>query len=66
MGKMEPGQRVVIIGGAVGAEPALSLAREGKEVTILETGPELGEIVECIYTSGVASGPWTHPVDPLE
>jgi 2,4-dienoyl-CoA reductase-like NADH-dependent reductase (Old Yellow Enzyme family)/pyruvate/2-oxoglutarate dehydrogenase complex dihydrolipoamide dehydrogenase (E3) component len=60
MGKMEPGQRVVIIGGAVGAEPALSLAREGKEVTILESGPELGEIVECIYTSGVASGPWMY------
>lgn len=34
------GQRVAIIGAAYGSEVAVSLAREGKEVTILEKGGE--------------------------
>ncbi|NIQ39468.1 MAG: FAD-dependent oxidoreductase [Proteobacteria bacterium] len=60
LGEADPGQRVVMIGGAIGAEPALSLAKEGRQVTILESGPELGEMVECAYASGIASGPWMY------
>lgn len=33
------GQRVVVVGGIEGAEAAVSLAREGKEVSLLENGP---------------------------
>jgi 2,4-dienoyl-CoA reductase-like NADH-dependent reductase (Old Yellow Enzyme family)/pyruvate/2-oxoglutarate dehydrogenase complex dihydrolipoamide dehydrogenase (E3) component len=36
MGKVRVGNRVAIIGAGHGAEAAVSLAREGKEVTILE------------------------------
>ncbi len=60
IGGAEIEERVVIIGGAIGAEPALSLAREGKEVTILEEGPQLGDLVESAYASGIASGPWMY------
>jgi 2,4-dienoyl-CoA reductase-like NADH-dependent reductase (Old Yellow Enzyme family)/thioredoxin reductase len=60
MGNGQVGDRVVVIGGGIGAEPALSLAREGKQVTILEEGPQLGELVECSYASGIASGPWMY------
>lgn len=54
------GKRVVIIGGAVGAEPAVSLAREGKEVTLLEEGPLLGPIDFVQYQSGIGSAPWMY------
>lgn len=37
-GEAKVGERVAIIGAAHGAELAVSLAREGKEVTILESG----------------------------
>ncbi len=36
------GKRVVILGGHEGAEAAVSLAREGKEVTLVEEGEEVG------------------------
>ncbi len=37
-GEMEIGKKVVIIGGNYGAETAVSLAREGKQVTMVEEG----------------------------
>lgn len=37
-GEIEVGQKVAVIGGAHGAEVSISLAREGKEVTLLESG----------------------------
>lgn len=37
-GKVEVGKKVVVIGGQFGAELAISLAREGREVTIIEEG----------------------------
>jgi 2,4-dienoyl-CoA reductase-like NADH-dependent reductase (Old Yellow Enzyme family)/thioredoxin reductase len=60
MGEAQVGKRVVVVGGAIGAEPALSLAREGKEVTILEAGPQIGEMWGASYVSGLASGPWMY------
>ena len=59
-GDMQAGERVVVIGGAIGAEPALSLAREGKEVTILEEGPHVGALEGIAFTSGIGSGPWMY------
>lgn len=40
-GKAKVGQKVVVLGGHEGAEVAVSLAREGKEVTLVEEGPEI-------------------------
>jgi len=37
-GEMEIGETVVVIGGHYGAETAVSLAREGKQVTMIEEG----------------------------
>jgi len=39
-GKLSAGKRVALIGGGYGAECAISLAREGKEVTLMEDGPK--------------------------
>ena len=42
MGKVEVGEKTVIIGaGAVGAECAINLAMEGKDVTLIEMAPDL-------------------------
>jgi len=38
--KLSPGKKVAIIGGGYGVECAISLAREGKEVTVVEEGPK--------------------------
>lgn len=38
-GGVQVGQRVTVIGGAHGSEVAVSLGREGKTVTLLESGP---------------------------
>ena len=40
-GKAKIGKKVVILGGHEGAEGAVSLAREGKEVTLVEEGEEV-------------------------
>ncbi|MCR4443394.1 MAG: FAD-dependent oxidoreductase [Peptococcaceae bacterium] len=40
-GKAEIGKKVVILGGNEGAEAAVSLAREGKEVTLVEEGEKI-------------------------
>lgn len=40
-GKAQVGQKVVVLGGHEGAEAAVSLAREGKEVTLVEEGTEI-------------------------
>lgn len=49
-GKVELGARVVVIGGNYGAETAISLAREGKKVTIVE---ESGTHSKPVYTQDV-------------
>lgn len=59
-GETKVGKRVVVIGGAVGAEPAVSLAREGKEVTLLEEGPQLGPVDFVQFQSGIGSAPWMY------
>jgi 2,4-dienoyl-CoA reductase-like NADH-dependent reductase (Old Yellow Enzyme family)/thioredoxin reductase len=41
-GEMEIGDRVVIIGGNYGAETAISLARDGKKVTVVEESATSG------------------------
>lgn len=35
-----PGKKVAVIGGGYGAESGISLARDGKEVTLVEEGPK--------------------------
>jgi 2,4-dienoyl-CoA reductase-like NADH-dependent reductase (Old Yellow Enzyme family)/thioredoxin reductase len=41
-GTAKIGPKVVILGGHEGAEAAVSLAREGKEVTLIEEGDDIG------------------------
>jgi thioredoxin reductase len=41
------GQKAVVIGGNEGAETAVSLARYGKQVTIVEEGNEIGKPSYC-------------------
>jgi len=41
------GQRVAVVGGHYGAETAVSLARYGKQVTIVEEGVEIGKPPFC-------------------
>jgi 2-enoate reductase len=41
------GQRVAVMGGLEGAETAVSLARYGKAVTIVEEGNEIGKPIYC-------------------
>jgi NADPH-dependent 2,4-dienoyl-CoA reductase/sulfur reductase-like enzyme len=41
-GTAKIGQKVVVLGGHEGAEAAVSLAREGKEVTLVEEGGDIG------------------------
>jgi 2-enoate reductase len=41
------GQQVVVLGGLEGAETAVSLARYGKQVTIVEEGNEIGKPIYC-------------------
>jgi 2,4-dienoyl-CoA reductase-like NADH-dependent reductase (Old Yellow Enzyme family)/thioredoxin reductase len=59
-GETSVGEKVVVIGGALGAELILSLAREGKQMTVLEEGPERGVLKEVNFVSGLASGPWMY------
>ncbi|MBW2146410.1 MAG: FAD-dependent oxidoreductase [Deltaproteobacteria bacterium] len=42
-GKSKPGARVVVLGGREGAEAAVSMAKEGRQVTLIHEGPE-GEV----------------------
>jgi pyruvate/2-oxoglutarate dehydrogenase complex dihydrolipoamide dehydrogenase (E3) component len=42
-GKAEVGQRVVVLGGHEGAEAALSLARAGHQVLLLEAGDHIAD-----------------------
>jgi 2,4-dienoyl-CoA reductase-like NADH-dependent reductase (Old Yellow Enzyme family)/thioredoxin reductase len=42
-GKAEIGQRVIVLGGHEGIEAALSLARRGHQVTVLEAGSEIAD-----------------------
>jgi NADPH-dependent 2,4-dienoyl-CoA reductase/sulfur reductase-like enzyme len=60
MGDKKTGDHVAVIGGAVGAEPALSLAKEGKTVTVLEEGPQFGPLKGVAFQSGLASAPWMY------
>jgi 2,4-dienoyl-CoA reductase-like NADH-dependent reductase (Old Yellow Enzyme family)/thioredoxin reductase len=48
--KLEVGQKVVVLGGHYGVEVAISLVREGKEVTIVE---EAAAIAQAPYLSPV-------------
>jgi len=45
------GKKVIVIGGNEGAEVAVSLARDGKNVTIVEEGSEVAS-TEYIYAGG--------------
>jgi len=61
LGKVQPGAKVVIVGGGlVGVELALHLAKQGKDVTVVEALPEIARDLEPISKIALTRprGPW--------
>lgn len=63
-GEVEVGDKVVIIGaGSVGIESAISLKKDGKDVTVIEMMPDLRNLMS---SSGAVAGELTQIVKDLE